>query len=364
MKTDVLVVGGGPAGATTARLLAAGGREVVLLERDLNHRKPCGGGIPSGGLADLGLSLDIPHKVVRELNIHFPSGRNIHIPLAGGDVKVVDRGLFDAWLRGLAEKDGASLLKGTFLNLREDDRRIISEIELNGEKHLVESDFLVAADGVNSRVRLVMGLEQNDRIYTYSSRIMGRDVSACEFWFGSFHAPGFYSWVFPKEGALSVGTGTLNPGEARVLFERFLRRAGFSPGDSQNARGFMIPRWNDGPYRKGRIFFAGDAAGQVMPFTHEGIYYAMKSGEFVAEAISAGRPGLYRKLWKKRFHGRFRLMKKIESVFLRDDVQVEKLYSLFIRKDVQDISMRLWLRKEAGRRSLLSYLNIFRKYMS
>ncbi len=52
MKCQVLVVGGGPAGSTAARLLAEKGIETVLIEKNLSFNKPCGGGIPSAGLKE------------------------------------------------------------------------------------------------------------------------------------------------------------------------------------------------------------------------------------------------------------------------------------------------------------------------
>ncbi len=363
MKRNILIVGGGPAGATAARLLAHEGRDVLLIEKDLSHRKPCGGGIPSGGLDDLGLNLDIPHWKVKEIKVFFPSGRNLRIPLRGGEIDIVERPLFDRTLRDMAEKEGAEVKEGMFLNLHEDGGEVISTVKIDGEVREIRSDYLIAADGVNSRVRQALGLGRGKTVYTYSSRLEGRQASACEFWFGNIHAPKFYSWVFPKGNALSIGTGSENPKEAKKAFERFLRRAGFSPVNVKKARGYMIPQWEDGPYRLGNVFFVGDAAGQVMPFTYEGIYYAMKGAEFLSEAIIENRPGLYRKLWRKRFYGRFNLMRRLETVFLRNDEQMERLFSIFSRKEVQEISMRLWLKKDADRGSLLSYLNIFRKYL-
>ncbi|GBE36524.1 hypothetical protein BMS3Bbin07_00671 [bacterium BMS3Bbin07] len=128
-------------------------------------------------------------------------------------------------------------------------------------------------------------------------------------------------------------------------------------------RGYKVPLWKNGLYNMGNILFVGDSATQVMPFTYEGIYYAMKSGEFAAEAIINNRLSLYRKLWRKRFLSRFMLMRTLESVFLRNDAGAERLFDMFSRTDVQEASMRLWLRKDAGRGSLLSYVNLFRKFL-
>ncbi len=363
MRSEVLVVGGGPAGATAARFLSGNGIETILVESNLKHNKPCGGGIPFGALEDLDIPLKIAYKEVKALKVHFPSGRRIDIPLQGGSIVVVERGEFDPMLRAIAKEQGTHIIEGTFLSLREDGNRIISEVSVNGVREEIVSDFLIAADGVNSRVRRSLGEVHPGYIYTLSAGIRGRSSDACEFWFGNNHAPGTYSWIFPKTGSLSVGTGTGRPREARVSFERFVRRAGIEVTDDLELRGYRVPVWQAGLCQKGRVLFVGDAASQVMPFVYEGIYYAMKSGQFAAEALIRRKPSLYRKLWRGRFYSRFNLMKKLQDTFLKNDGQIEKLYGIFSRKEFQEISMKLWLRKESGRRNLLSYINLFRKFL-
>ncbi len=368
MRTQVLVVGGGPAGATAARRLAASGKEVMLVERDISFRKPCGGGIASSALDELDIPRDVPHRVVRTIRFVSPSGRVLDIPLRGGEILVVDRRAFDSLLRRLAAEAGAEVVEGEFTGLQSRKRRgLKSRVLIDGEAVTVESDYLIASDGVNSRVRRAAGLDPSDYVFTLSAPVSGLETDACEFWFGSEHAPSSYSWVFPRvdgdsAGGCSVGTGISYGRDARAYFGRFLDRLGIS-AEGVTARGYKVPSWKHGPYTAGRVLFAGDAAAQVMPFTYEGIYYAMKSGAFAAEAVAGGRLSLYGKLWRRRFLSRFRLMRTLEGVFLRNDAGAEKLFDIFCRPEVQEASMRLWLRKEAGRGSLLSYINLFRKFL-
>jgi geranylgeranyl reductase len=86
----------------------------------------------------------------------------------------------------------------------------------------------------------------------------------------------------------------------------------------------------------------------------------MKSGEFAARAVIEGKPGAYKKLWDSKFRNRFLLMSKIRDHLFKSDVNIEKFVALHKRPDVQDIAIRLWLRKEAGSSGLLSYLNFLR----
>ncbi len=225
MQCDYLVVGGGPAGATVARILAREGREVVLLERDLKGSKPCGGGIPSTAFTELEIPLQIPHRQVQSLRIVSPSGRNLRIDLEGGSLITVRREDLDRYLRELSTREGAEVLEGTLLDLERGKSEVTSTVILNNGRRInIKSRYLIGADGVNSRVRRLLGLGPVRSVYTISTRLAHPDGESCEFWFGNHHARRFYSWVFPSVGFLSVGTGTMTPREAGLLLKRFLDR--------------------------------------------------------------------------------------------------------------------------------------------
>lgn len=211
-----------------------------------------------------------------------------------------------------------------------------------------------------------MSIKPNQYVYTLSGKLENITTDACEFWFSHVHAPNGYSWVFPSMSGVSIGTGTINPIKARLYFKRFLMRR-FNNDDIlkniKQLRGYKIPYWNEDVYYKDRVFFVGDAGGHVMPFTFEGIYYSMKSGDFAAQAIIEGRPNLFKKLWRKRFYSRFRLMKAIQEYFLKSDDRFEQLFNIFQRKEVQEASMLLWLRKDSSKSSIIKYINFFRKFL-
>ena len=93
-----MVVGGGPSGATAAHDLANLGRNVLLLDR-AGRIKPCGGAIPPRLIRDF----DIPdHLLVARVNsarMVSPSDKQVDMPIDGGFVGMVDRDVFDEWLR-------------------------------------------------------------------------------------------------------------------------------------------------------------------------------------------------------------------------------------------------------------------------
>src|SRR6056297_2557788 len=116
---DVVVVGGGPSGATAAEDLARSGRKVALLDR-AGRIKPCGGAIPPRLIEDF----DIPdHMIVAKIKtarMISPTGRKVDIPIENGFVGMVDREHFDAFLRRRAGDAGATRVTGTFQRIERD----------------------------------------------------------------------------------------------------------------------------------------------------------------------------------------------------------------------------------------------------
>ncbi len=363
-KIDVLIVGGGPAGATAARRLAEAGQEVLLVEKDLSHRKPCGGGMPSALFKEFKLPESIKFRRVHSIALISPSGKRLDIELRGGELRVVDRREFDCILRNIASEQGCSVMEGTLVMLKR-GKTIEAGIACSDGRIDVQAKYLIAADGVNSTVRRLLGLKPVSHVYTITSSTETMKIDSCEFWFGGDHAPMSYSWIFPRADGATIGTGTTKPESARDCLRKFYRRLNPDvPFDINRVRGYRIPLWDGKLYRMRNIFFVGDAAGQVMPLTFEGIYYAMKAGEFAAQAIIDGRPARYEKLWKGRFLSRFRFMRLLQNYFLKSDEHAEKLVNIFSSSEVQELCMRLWLNKEQGRGTLISFIKQFRKFIN
>jgi len=361
LKTKVLVVGGGPAGSTAARILAENGIEVILLERNLSFQKPCGGGTSSSTFDELGISKTLIKKEVKTIMVVSPQGERLEIDLRGGSLNIIERGEFDRALRNSAVEKGVRLIEGDFCRILNDKKYTI-EAHVGGADIEIISEYIIAADGVNSKVRTSLGIKPSRAFFTISERIKGVEADLCEFWFGSSHAPHFYSWVFPAEDGISAGTGSFEPEKIKPLFERFREKRGLIPEGQK--RLYRMPLWKGDLYTHGKVVFAGDSAGQVMPLSYEGIYYAMKAGEFAAKAIIEEKVENYKKMWKERFQRRFTLMDRLKNYFLKDDVSAEKLVALHKRPEVQAASLLLWIRKDKGREGLKDYIRIFGKFLS
>ena len=359
-STKVLVIGGGPAGATAARFLAEQGIDVILLERNLSFVKPCGGGLSTGAFDEFGIPKTVIKKEVKKIRIISPLGEGLDISLLDGSLAIVERGEFDTVLRETAASKGVKVIEGECRSVTPGKGVIVAVRGSEGD-YEIGSEYVVAADGVNSRVRTALGIKPSRAFFTASERVKGRSAEGCEFWFGLSHAPHSYSWIFPASNGISIGTGCFESGKINTFFERFSQRAGIlSEGEK---RIYRVPSWKGDLYQKGKVLFAGDSAGQVLPLTYEGIYYAMKAGEFAATAIAEGKMANYEKQWKARFQKRFRLMDKLRDHFLKDDKSAEKLVAYHRRPEIQEASLRLWLRKDGGSQSFLGYVRLFRKIL-
>ena len=365
---DVAVIGGGPSGAVAARELAVSGAKVILIEKDVKRVKPCGGGTPYKTFQEFNLPQKEIVKKIETISTVSPSGERLDISLNGrGYVAMVERGLFDHALRRQAEDAGVEMVEAEFSSLKEAKEKICITIIEDGKERDIRSDFLIAADGVNSRVAGAAGLKPLPGVFTIREEVdlkAAEDfqhLNACEFWFSSTHAPGFYSWVFPKKDYVDIGTASVQGKRLRELMNNFKRRRGVHGNGRQ--RVYRLPLKCRDKLVKNNILFVGDAAGLVMPLSYEGIYYAVRSGKMGAEAVIRGRPKEYEKEWNKKFRRQFKLMNALKKYFMRNDRTVEQMFVLHRRKEVQEASLKLWLEKDISPFGFLRYLNFFRRFL-
>lgn len=360
LSASVLVIGGGPAGSTAARCLASAGIEVILLEKNTSFVKPCGGGISVNAFDEFAIPLSLIKRRVTTVKLVSPRGTVVEIGLGDNGLAIIERGQFDAALRAEAGKQGALVLEGEAISI---ERKRCYTVKAKGSEamHEITADFIVGADGVNSRVRTLLGVGPVRSLVTVSSPVGHFESDCCQFWFGASHAPGAYSWIFPAGRGVVMGTGANRRGAVLSFFDRFQERVGIR--SDNRGRVYRIPIWSDDLYERGNVLFVGDAAGQVLPLTLEGMYYAMKSAECAASSIIERSVRSYRKRWKDLFGKRFTVMEKLRTYFLKNDDAAEKLVDLHARPDVQEASLRLWFMKDSGTQSLREYARLFKKFL-
>ena len=116
MRYDVVVVGGGPSGATAAEKLAAQGRRVALLDR-MGRIKPCGGAIPPRLIRDFQIPDGQLVAKISTARMISPTANKVDIAIENGFVGMVDREDFDEFLRVRAAEAGADRFTGTFTRI-------------------------------------------------------------------------------------------------------------------------------------------------------------------------------------------------------------------------------------------------------
>jgi geranylgeranyl reductase family protein len=326
-SADVIVVGAGPAGSTTAYHLAQSGLDVLLLEKTAFPReKVCGDGLtPRAVKALTAMSIDTSEQAgwLHNKGLRIIGG-GMRLELPWPDLAsfpsyglVRPRADFDDLLARQAVKAGAVLRENTNVQapILDDRTGRITGVTAKGEDGQdvsYHAPLVVAADGNSSRLSLGMGLHKRDdrpmgvavRTYYRSPR---HDDDWLESWLELWDKgpdgrdrllPG-YGWVFGVgDGTSNVGLGILNTSTAwgkvdyKDLLKRWLDQTpeewGYREENrTQPVRGAALPMgFNRQPHYTRGLLLVGDSGGMVNPFNGEGIAYAMESGELAAEVIA------------------------------------------------------------------------------
>jgi geranylgeranyl reductase len=382
---DVVVVGGGPCGATTAHDLARAGRSVVLLDK-AGRIKPCGGAIPPRAIRDFDIPAHLLVARITSARMVSPADKEVDMPIdTGGYVGMVDRDVFDEFLRARAAEAGALRATGSFETLsRDPDGTAVVEWRPKGTPEdaplqRIRARLVIGADGARSQVgkQAVPGADKVRCVFAYheivaapQGQVAKYDADRCDVYYQGKLSPDFYAWIFPHGDKVSIGTGSMQKGFSLRGSVAELRKAtGFDQVQTIRREGAPIPlkplkKWDNGR----DVLLAGDAAGVVAPASGEGIYYAMLGGRLAAEAAEefcrSGQPaalGLARKRFMKQ-HGRvFWILGIMQYFWYSSDKRREKFVKICEDKDVQRLTWQSYMNKELVRRDPLAHVRIFFK---
>lgn len=305
---DTVIVGGGPAGATIARLLAERGLNIALVDRKKTDpgaggfQKPCGGLLAEDAqlaLARQGLAL--PKTVlaapqlfsVRTIDFYTEKERTYRRFYIN-----MNRHRFDLWLKSLVPANATVLNEASVQQFsRNADGIFEISVLIGGKKQILKSRTLVGADGAASLVRRTLFPQREIRGYTAIQEWFADEqpetVYACFF---DERLTDCYGWAVPKDDKLVFGAAFPKKNAARA-YEAFLERAkkfGFKLETPVKKEACLVLR----PERFGDFtlgdesgaFLIGEAAGMISPSSLEGISYAMDSAEILADILADAVP--------------------------------------------------------------------------
>ncbi len=382
-RFDVVVVGGGPAGATAAHELAGRGLSVLLLDK-AGRVKPCGGAVPPQLLRDFDVPAELMVARINSARIISPRGRNVDIPVGDGFVGMVDRDVFDEWLRVRASQAGADRRVGIFQSMvRTDGGDVVLSYTRGNSRHgetaRVRARYVVGADGALSAVarQAIPQAQEVERVFAYheiiespTNRAIDFDPTRCDVYYRGALSPDFYAWIFPHGATTSVGTGSFEQGfTLKKAVDDLRQQTGLDASRTIRREGAPIPlrplsRWDDGR----NVVLAGDASGVVAPASGEGIFYAMTGGRWAAHAIAAAlttRNPRQLAMARKHFmgeHGQvFRVLRIMQHYWYHNESRRERFVAICRDHDVQRLTFDAYMNKRLVRAKPMAHLRIFLK---
>ena len=304
---DIIIVGGGPGGSTSAYYSATYGVKVILLDkrRDIGFPIRCAEGVGEAGLKEF-LKPD-PKWAVNKISafrLVAPDGNNVTLKNKEFGY-ILQRRIFDYLLAEKAAEKGAHIATRTYVNGLIVENGFVKGVtaEYLGKNFSLRSKIVIGADGIESRIAKWCGLK---------SHVPLRDIETCaqvtlssekidsnfsDFYFGEKIAPGGYAWIFPKNeyiGNVGVGiSGIYSKNKPPIYYlDEFIERH-FPDASVLTRIAGGIPCAP--PLKKivmNGLMLVGDAANQANPITGGGIINAMKAGriagKIAAEAVMSG----------------------------------------------------------------------------
>jgi geranylgeranyl reductase family protein len=275
---DVLVVGGGPAGSTTAYRLAAAGASVLLVDKATFPRdKPCGGGITTRAL--LQCPIDPSPVVEEEVNVvelRFRYASTVERRSPSPIVHMTQRRHLDAFLLDAARERGVEVREGTTIDVA-----------------AAPADIVVGADGANGTTARRLGLGGGIvHGIAYEGNVpygvVPRERYAHRAVVELADIPGGYGWVFAKGDHVNVGVGAWQAEGPRIRehLARVCAAHDLDPSQLEGLRGHRLPLRRPGTrIASERALLVGDAAGLIDPVSGDGMYECFVSAKHATAAI-------------------------------------------------------------------------------
>jgi len=289
---DIAIVGGGPAGSLCGERLASHGYNVTIFDERLAWEKPCGGGLTHKAIEAYPFLLDgaQPKKIVRTAELISGSGHRARFDMSH-PIVIYARKVLNGLLLDRATAAGCATICSRVTSVDTDGPGV--RLTAGGHEHA--SDFVVVASGArNQLLPETTALSAMDLEMTLGYFVpTEEDIIKVKF-LKEFEG---YLWSFPRADHLSVGIcakmGQSPAQQLRKHLDEFVSEEKI-PMTGAQFYSHVLPSPQAQTIRGRRIVgknwaMAGDAAACVDPITGEGLYYALRSGDLLAQALIAGQ---------------------------------------------------------------------------
>ena len=338
---DVIVIGGGPIGAVTARHAALTGARTLILEKGDGSGSParCTGLVSPRTLNLLEVSDRSFLREIRGGRFHAPGGHTLELHSAHVKAVVVDRAALNRELLGRAHAAGTEIRTHATATAAHQGRVEFLE---NGRENFLTCAIIIGADGARSSVASWFGLPSPGRFLAACQATVEGKPSAedgVEIFLGKKISPDLFAWAVPaEEGCLRVGAAIScgeNPDHrlSHFLAEHF-------PGRVVERTGGLIPIGYASTTVTDGVLLVGDAAGQVKPTSGGGLYTggvcARSAGEIAGYASLSDNPSqamlrTYEDRWRQDIGKELRIGLTIRRTL--DNLSDEEIDAVFSELD-------------------------------
>src|ERR1700684_520524 len=317
---EIAIVGGGPAGALCGERLASAGFKVTIFDERLAWEKPCGGGLTYKAIEEYPFLLDSPHpkKIVRTAELISSRGHRARVEM-DHPIVIYSRKVLNGLLLDRAVAAGCTAICSRVTSVDTNGERVRLTVE--GEERI--SDFVVLASGArNQLLPDTTALRADDLEMTLGYFVPTEENTLKIKFLKEFEG---YLWSFPRADHLSVGIcarmGQTTSRQLRRHLDAFVVEERIPTAGAQLYR-HVLPSPQAKTLRGRRIVgnnwaMAGDAAAIVDPITGEGLYYALRSGDLLAQALAEGAPQEYPERLRAAFSTDLEFAAKIAKKFFR-----------------------------------------------
>lgn len=293
---EIAIVGGGPSGAVCGERLARAGFDVTLFDEHLAWEKPCGGGLTHKAIQAYPFLLDGPHpkKLIYTIELISSGGHRALLPMEQ-PIVVYSRAVLNGLLLERAAAAGCRVVRSRVTQMNALGDRV--HLQIGGGRHL--ADFVVIASGArNTLLPDTHPLKREDLEMTLGYFVPGHADGIKVQFLRRFEG---YLWSFPRCDHLSVGIcGSMarhTSQELRNHLHEFMSQEGIAL-ESARFYSHVLPSPQPQTLSARRVVgrnwaLVGDAAAWVDPITGEGLYYALRSGDLLGQALAEGCPAEY-----------------------------------------------------------------------